>query len=207
MIGAGLLARNAVRKGLKTKPWVKTSLAPGSQIVAEYFEKAGLQERSRRARLQPRRLRLHHLHRQFRAAAGERLEGDQRQRSRRRLGALRQPQLRGPRQSGRARELSRLAAPRRRLRARRLDARRSDAGAPRHRHATASRSFSRTSGRPPSKCRSSSTAPSRANCSRGATRTCSRAMRTGRRSRSSPASPSSGTSVRPTCRTRPISRA
>ncbi|HZH50584.1 MAG TPA: aconitate hydratase AcnA [Microvirga sp.] len=43
MIGAGLLARNAVRKGLKSKPWVKTSLAPGSQIVEEYFRKAGLQ--------------------------------------------------------------------------------------------------------------------------------------------------------------------
>lgn len=44
MIGAGLLARNANRKGLKPKPWVKTSLAPGSQVVAEYFEKAGLQK-------------------------------------------------------------------------------------------------------------------------------------------------------------------
>ncbi|MCG7394870.1 aconitate hydratase AcnA [Microvirga sp. ACRRW] len=43
MIGAGLLARNAVAKGLKSKPWVKTSLAPGSQIVEEYFKKAGLQ--------------------------------------------------------------------------------------------------------------------------------------------------------------------
>jgi aconitate hydratase len=43
MIGAGLLARNAVRKGLKSKPWVKTSLAPGSQIVEEYFRKADLQ--------------------------------------------------------------------------------------------------------------------------------------------------------------------
>jgi aconitate hydratase len=43
MIGAGLLARNAARKGLKSKPWVKTSLAPGSQVVAEYLEKAGLQ--------------------------------------------------------------------------------------------------------------------------------------------------------------------
>src|SRR4051812_1189245 len=44
MIGAGLLARNARAKGLKPKPWVKTSLAPGSQVVAEYFEKAGLQK-------------------------------------------------------------------------------------------------------------------------------------------------------------------
>ncbi|MXQ13483.1 aconitate hydratase AcnA [Microvirga makkahensis] len=44
MIGAGILARNAVAKGLKSKPWVKTSLAPGSQIVEEYFKKAGLQD-------------------------------------------------------------------------------------------------------------------------------------------------------------------
>ena len=44
MMGAGLLARNAVAKGLRSKPWVKTSLAPGSQVVEEYFEKAGLQD-------------------------------------------------------------------------------------------------------------------------------------------------------------------
>ncbi|ACL55220.1 aconitate hydratase AcnA [Methylobacterium nodulans] len=44
MIGAGLLARNAIAKGLRSKPWVKTSLAPGSQVVAEYLEKAGLQK-------------------------------------------------------------------------------------------------------------------------------------------------------------------
>jgi homoaconitase/3-isopropylmalate dehydratase large subunit len=49
LIGAGLLARNAVAKGLKTKPWVKTSLAPGSQVVAEYLEKAGLQKISMRS--------------------------------------------------------------------------------------------------------------------------------------------------------------
>jgi aconitate hydratase len=44
LIGAGLLARNANRRGLKQKPWVKTSLAPGSQVVAEYLEKSGLQK-------------------------------------------------------------------------------------------------------------------------------------------------------------------
>jgi aconitate hydratase A / 2-methylisocitrate dehydratase len=44
MLGAGLLARNAVAKGLKVKPWVKTSLAPGSQVAADYFEKSGLQK-------------------------------------------------------------------------------------------------------------------------------------------------------------------
>jgi aconitate hydratase len=44
LIGAGLLARNALARGLKQKPWVKTSLAPGSQVVAEYLEKSGLQK-------------------------------------------------------------------------------------------------------------------------------------------------------------------
>jgi aconitate hydratase len=42
LIGAGLLARNARRRGLKAKPWVKTSLAPGSRVVTDYFAKAGL---------------------------------------------------------------------------------------------------------------------------------------------------------------------
>jgi len=43
MVGAGLLARNAVDKGLSVKPWVKTSLAPGSQVVTDYLAKADLQ--------------------------------------------------------------------------------------------------------------------------------------------------------------------
>ena len=42
MLGAGLLAKKAYEKGLKVKPWVKTSLAPGSQVVTDYLEKAGL---------------------------------------------------------------------------------------------------------------------------------------------------------------------
>ena len=42
MIGAALLAKNAVGKGLKSKPWVKTTLAPGSKVVTDYYEKAGL---------------------------------------------------------------------------------------------------------------------------------------------------------------------
>ncbi|MEM9574609.1 MAG: aconitate hydratase AcnA, partial [Pseudomonadota bacterium] len=44
LIGAGLLARNANKLGLKQKPWVKTSLAPGSQVVAEYLANSGLQK-------------------------------------------------------------------------------------------------------------------------------------------------------------------
>ncbi len=44
MLGAGILARNAVQKGLEVKPWVKTSLAPGSKVVTEYLDRAGLTE-------------------------------------------------------------------------------------------------------------------------------------------------------------------
>jgi aconitate hydratase len=44
MLGAGLLARNAVERGLKRKPWVKTSLAPGSTVVTDYLDRAGLTE-------------------------------------------------------------------------------------------------------------------------------------------------------------------
>ena len=42
MIGAGLLAKNAVERGLDVKPWVKTSMAPGSKVVTRYLEASGL---------------------------------------------------------------------------------------------------------------------------------------------------------------------
>ncbi len=44
MVGAGILARNALARGLRSKPWVKTSLAPGSRVVTEYLDRAGLTE-------------------------------------------------------------------------------------------------------------------------------------------------------------------
>ncbi len=44
MLGAGLLARNAVERGLQRKPWVKTSLAPGSKVVTDYLDRSGLTE-------------------------------------------------------------------------------------------------------------------------------------------------------------------
>ncbi|HTR76543.1 MAG TPA: aconitate hydratase AcnA, partial [Gemmatimonadaceae bacterium] len=44
MLAAGMLARNAVQRGLRVKPWVKTSLAPGSKVVTDYFAQAGVQE-------------------------------------------------------------------------------------------------------------------------------------------------------------------
>src|SRR3546814_3989086 len=44
LLAAGLLAKNAVERGLKVKPWVKTSLSPGSLVVADYLKSTGLQE-------------------------------------------------------------------------------------------------------------------------------------------------------------------
>ena len=89
MLGAGLLAKKAVERGLERKPWVKTSLAPGSKVVTEYLERAGLIEPLVAARLRPRRLRLHDLHRQLGAAAGGDLEGDRGARPRRVLACCR----------------------------------------------------------------------------------------------------------------------
>ncbi len=91
MIAAGLVARKAHAKGLKPKPWVKTSLAPGSQVVTDYLVKAGLAGRPRRYRIRSRRLRLHHLHRQLGAAGRADQPGHQQQRHRRRQCALGQP--------------------------------------------------------------------------------------------------------------------
>ena len=70
LIAAGLLAKKAVEHGLKSKPWVKTSLAPGSKVVIDYLSDAGLLPVSGSTEIQSGRLRLHHLHRQQRAAAG-----------------------------------------------------------------------------------------------------------------------------------------
>ncbi len=69
------------------------------------LRQGGLTPLPRQGRLQPRRLRLHHLHRQLRPAAGGGLQGRQRPRPRRHLGPLRQPQLRGPHQPRRQDEL------------------------------------------------------------------------------------------------------
>ena len=120
LIAAGLVARNAAREGLKVKPWVKTSLAPGSQVVTIISKRRACRRTSTRS-ASTRRLRLHDLHRQFRAAAGADLGGDPEQRPCRRGGVVGQPQFRGPGQSGRQGQLSGLAAAGGRLCARRLD--------------------------------------------------------------------------------------
>ncbi len=156
LIAAGLLARNAVAKGLKTEALGQdvagTGIA-GRRRISRQVRPAG---RSRQARLQPRRLRLHDLHRQFRPAAGADLEDDQRQGPDRVRRSLGQPQLRRPHLAGRPGELPRLAAAGRRLCARRYGPEGPDQGADRRRPETATRSSSRTSGRPRRKSRNSS---------------------------------------------------
>ena len=75
MLAAGLLAQKAVARGLRSKPWVKTSLAPGSRVVMDYYERAGLLEPLGHARVPARRLRVHDVHRQLGSSASGRLRG------------------------------------------------------------------------------------------------------------------------------------
>ncbi len=70
MMAAGLVAKKAVEKGLKRKPWVKSSLAPGSKVVTDYYKAAGLTQYLDELGFCASRLWLHHLHRQLRTVAG-----------------------------------------------------------------------------------------------------------------------------------------
>ena len=115
MMAAAMLAKNAVDRGLSVAPWVKTSMAPGSKVVTNYYEKAGMWPVPREARIPPGRLRLHDVHRQLGSAQRGDLRGGPGERPGRRLGPVRQPELRGPDQPGRQDELPRLPAARHRV--------------------------------------------------------------------------------------------
>ncbi len=124
MLAAGLLARNAVARGLQSKPWVKTSLAPGSKVVTEYLGQAGLTD-------DLEALGFHLVGYGCTTCIGnsgplpdEVSAGGRRARPRRRLRAVGEPQLRGAHQPRREDELPGLAAAGRGLRAGRLDGRR-----------------------------------------------------------------------------------
>ena len=106
MVAAGILAKKAVEKGLTVPPWVKTSLAPGSRVVTDYYDKGGPAAVSRKAALQRGGLRLHDVHRQLRTAAGRCFEEHRRAWAGCGERAERQPQLRGARERGRAGQLS-----------------------------------------------------------------------------------------------------
>ena len=146
MVAAGILAKKAVEKGLTVPPWVKTSLAPGSRVVTDYYTKAGLLPYLEKLRFNvvgygcttcignsgPAARRRFEEHRRARPGCGQR--------------AQRQSQLRGPRERGCARQLSDEPAAGGRLRARRQDRpqlRRRSAG---QRTRPASRFISKTSG-------------------------------------------------------------
>ena len=106
MIGAGLLARNAVARGLKPRPWVKTSLSPGSRVVADYLEKSGLQASLDALGFQPAGYGCMTCMGNSGPLPPEVDEAIKAGRPDRRRGAIRQPQLRGPHASGGARRIS-----------------------------------------------------------------------------------------------------
>ncbi len=110
LVGAGLLAKKAVERGLTPKPWVKTSLAPGSRVVTEYLKEAGLLPYLEARGLPRGGLRVHHVHRQLGPAAGSGGQRGDGGRPGGGGGAVGQPQLRGPHQPARADELPGLAA-------------------------------------------------------------------------------------------------
>ena len=206
MIGAALLAKKAVEKGLTRKPWVKTSLAPGSKVVSDYYEPLRPDAVPRQARLQPRRLRLHDLHRQLRPAHPRGVGGRQRGRPRGRLGAVRQPQLRGSDQPRREDELPRVSAAGRGLRPGRLDGRRPvrrPAG-PGHRR---QRRLPRGHLATPQEIEETIARRSPPTCSATPTPTSSRATSAGSRCPPRRATPSSGTPSRPTSAVLPTSTA
>ena len=140
MLAAGLLAKKAVEKGLKVQPHVKTSLAPGSKVVMDYYQECGPAAVPGTAQLPPGRLRLYHLHRKQRAAArnrrGHSLKGEARSRG----GAQRESQFRRPHQPAGTRQLPRFPAPRRRVRSCRPRRYRPAEGTPRNRRRTATKS-------------------------------------------------------------------
>ena len=183
MMAAALLAKNAVEKGL-------TVAAVGQDLAG-----AGLEGRHRllregrplavprEARLPPGRLRLHHLHRQLRPAARGDLRGRQRERPRRGVGAVGQPQLRGPDQPRRQDELPRLAAAGHRLRARRHDGLRLRHRAAGHRHRRRAGLPARHLAVARSTSRRSSHRRSARTCSPPTTPTCSPATSAGSRCR------------------------
>ncbi len=110
MIGAGLLAKKAVARGLAVKPWVKTSLAPGSKVVSDYLKRAGLIEPLEQLRFNLVGYGCTTCIGNSGPDRGRNRRSDQKGQPGRVRGPQRQPQLRGPHQSRRAIQLSRVAA-------------------------------------------------------------------------------------------------
>ena len=158
MVAAALLAKNAVLRGLRSKPWVKTSLSPGSRVVTDYFDKAGLTPYLEK-------LGFHLAGYGCMTCIGasgpliDEVTAADRAGPGRGRGAVGQPQLRRPDQPRRPDELPRLTAARGRLRVDRHDGRGPAPRAARHRPRGARRCTCATSGRRRARSRTSSTAP------------------------------------------------
>ena len=206
MVAAGLLARNAVERGLQSKPWVKTSLAPGSKVVMEYYAEARL--------IEPlEALGFHLVGYGCTTCIGnsgplpDEVSAVVESRGPRgRLGAQRQPQLRGPHQPRREDELPRVAAARRRVRAGGDDGHRPARRAARPGLRRQRRLPAATSGRPRRRSGASSRRRCARRCSRSPTARSSRAARSGTRSRCRRATATPGATTRPTCAGRRSSR-
>ena len=168
MVGAGLLAKKAVERGLTRRPWVKSSLAPGSKVVTDYYDRAGLTPYLEELGFHTVGYGCTTCIGNSGPLPGSRLRGGRRGRPGRLRRALGQPQLRGADPPGGEGELPRLAAARGRVRARGADGRR-----PRRRSRsaparTARTSTCATSGRARRRCRRRSPARSARTCSASA---------------------------------------
>ena len=147
MIGAGLLAKKAVERGLRVKPWVKTSLAPGSKAVTQYLARRGADALPGSTGLPPGRVRLRDLHREQRAAPARGVGGGEGERPGSRGGPQRQQELRRPHPAAGEGELPGVAAAGGGVRPGRFHDDRSHRGSARAGTPRGRRSTSRTSGR------------------------------------------------------------
>ena len=201
MLGAGLLAKKAVEAGLTRKPWVKTSLAPGSKVVTEYLERAGLIEPLSQLGFDLVGYGCTTCIGNSGPLPGGDLGRDRGARPDRGVGAVGQPQLRGAHPPRGEDELPRLPAAVRGLRAGRPDGPRPGGGAAPGRRAPA-----RPLAEPQGGQRGDGAARSSRTCSARATARCSRATRTGTSSRCPRATATPGIPSPPTCGARPTSR-
>ncbi len=207
MIGAALVAKKAVEKGLTRKPWVKSTLAPGSKVVTDYFEKAGLTPYLDKLGFNlvgygcttcignsgplpeevSKAVNDHDLAVVSVLSGNRNFEG--------RINPRRQDELPGVPAAGR------------RVRHRGLHEGGHHPGRPRHRPGRQPGLPEGTSGRPRPRSTTSSPTPSARTCSPSPTRTSSPATPSGSPSRSPPATPSSGTRSPPTSASPRTSRA
>ena len=207
MLAAGLLAKNAVEKGLSARPWVKTTLAPGSMVVMDYYERAGLI---------PYLEKLGFNLVGFGCTtcignSGPLLEPISGAISEADLSVvsvpLRQPELRGPHQSRLPHELPRLSSIGRRLCARRLHGRGPDQRAARHGHGRPARLPARRLAVACRRWPRRSSRRSSPRCSRRPTSPSTRATSAGRAWRSRPGPRTSGRGLRRMCANPRTSRA